>query len=388
MAQFYRGFVYEVDVNASLTVEGRRVEVPEHAERETEARAWIDRHAAERQAAAQRCLRELKARSRDSWNAYRLENPGLSPMLTDLCLCGMDLSGYDLSYANLTSTRLCGAKLNDANLHQAILADADLSDADLSGANLCRADLYETTLNGATLVKTNLQGVQMTMTKCIFTRFHECRFFGASAWRVEYKPPEGYVPSFVIRHEPSGRAATALTVFDLKVASLLHDALTNTNFGSALSSIRQQCVLLLGRFDAEGKERLEQLRAAFQELNRGYVPIIFDFEMDKDQNLIEVIRLLAELSAFIVADVTSAHAVLQELQAIVPQLSTPVVPIICGEDGPDATFAALRTYPWVLPLRRCSSLNTLTSDLGKWVIEPAKEKRKHLKDGEHDVEVR
>ena len=84
MARFCRGFVYEVGVTAPLTVEGRRVEVPEGGDPEAAARAWIERYAAERQAAAQRCLTELKARRKDSWNEYRLDNPGFSPMLADL----------------------------------------------------------------------------------------------------------------------------------------------------------------------------------------------------------------------------------------------------------------------------------------------------------------
>jgi len=57
----------------------------------------------------------------DAWNAWRDENPGTRP---------------DLSEANLREANLSGTNLRGANLREAGLSKANLSGADLSGANL------------------------------------------------------------------------------------------------------------------------------------------------------------------------------------------------------------------------------------------------------------
>src|SRR3954464_8450092 len=65
----------------------------------------------------------------DVWNAWRLENPDVSPDLSEANLFGANLFG-----ANLSGTNLSKANLSGANLSGARLTGANLSGANLSGA--------------------------------------------------------------------------------------------------------------------------------------------------------------------------------------------------------------------------------------------------------------
>jgi uncharacterized protein YjbI with pentapeptide repeats/outer membrane protein assembly factor BamD (BamD/ComL family) len=88
-----------------------------------------------------------------AWNAWRAQNPGVAPDLSDLKLpassrhFGADEGGpINLTRANLRRAVLAGADLANARLD-----DADLSGADLSGANLGKANLTGSRLAGANL---------------------------------------------------------------------------------------------------------------------------------------------------------------------------------------------------------------------------------------------
>jgi hypothetical protein len=51
---------------------------------------------------------------------------------------------------------------------------------------------------------------------------------------------------------------------------------------------------------------------------RGRSPVMFDFDKPRTQTTLETISTLAHMSRFVIADLTDAKSVLQELMAIVP----------------------------------------------------------------------
>ena len=59
--------------------------------------------------------------------------------------------------------------------------------------------------------------------------------------------------------------------------------------------------------------------------------------------------MLAGLSRFIIADLTKPRSDPLELQAIVPDLEVPVIPIIQAEEQAFAMFSDLHKYEWVAP---------------------------------------
>jgi hypothetical protein len=81
---------------------------------------------------------------------------------------------------------------------------------------------------------------------------------------------------------------------------------------------------------------------------------------------------------FVIADISGAKSVLQELRAIVPVLpSVPVQPIILAMQEEPGMFDFYRPYPWFLPVLRYASQEQLIADFGEKVIRPAEAKGTH-----------
>ncbi len=236
-----------------------------------------------------------------------------------------------LSHANLTEADFSGANLCGASIERADLSDAVFDGADLRRANLRRSILYQTSLKGADLrdacvtdvflrsvkvdEETNQQGI-LGMTRLWFTS-------------------AGHVDGSVSK------------VDDLRAASLLSLLGERGAVSSLVNAGSKTVVLILGRFN---RRRMSILRRLAEELQtKGKIPIIFDFPGPEDRELSDTVRLLATLSEFIVVDLSDPRSVPLELQATIPGLMIPVVPII--EDGRKvfAMFQDLeRRYFWVL----------------------------------------
>jgi hypothetical protein len=116
-----------------------------------------------------------------------------------------------------------------------------------------------------------------------------------------------------------------VTVDSLEVAQFVYLLLHNQKVRDVIDTITSKVVLILGRFTDERKAVLDALREELRK--RNYLPILFDFEKPGSRDTVETVTLLARMARFIVADLSDAKAVVQELQAIVPQLpSVPVQP--------------------------------------------------------------
>ena len=70
-------------------------------------------------------------------------------------------------------------------------------------------------------------------------------------------------------------------------------------------------MLILGRFTDERKAVLDALRDELRK--RDYLPILFDFDKPTSRNTVETITLLARTARFVIADISDAKSVLQEL---------------------------------------------------------------------------
>jgi uncharacterized protein YjbI with pentapeptide repeats len=279
-----------------------------------------------------------------------------------------DLSGANFSGANLSGADLGGANRlreiwNDrqklANLPVENLVGANLSNADLSGANLRGADL-----GGANLVGANLQAAVLVDTNLTDADLTSCRIYGVSAWRLKLEGAKQQNLVIAAADEPE------ITVDNIEVAQFLYLLLHNEKIRNVIDTITSKTVLILGRFTDERKAVLDALRDELRK--RDYLPILFDFERPRSRDTDETITLLARMARFVIADISDAKAVLQELRAIVPDLpSVPVQPIILAIQEEPGMFDFYRNRPSFLPVHRYVSQEQLLADLGEKVIRPA-----------------
>jgi hypothetical protein len=164
--------------------------------------------------------------------------------------------------------------------------------------------------------------------------------------------------------------AREITVDNIEVAQFIYLMLNNQKVRDVIDTITSKAVLILGRFTDERKAVLDALREELRK--RDYLPILFDFEKPRSRDTDETITLLARMARFIVADITDARSVLQELRAIVPDLpSVPVQPIILATQEERGMFDFYRNMLWFLPVHRYASQGQLLADVGEKVIRPA-----------------
>jgi hypothetical protein len=252
-----------------------------------------------------------------------------SAQLDTAILCKALLQGADLRYANLFGAKLMGARLQGANLRFANLLEVDLSDADLTGAFVYGASVW------------NLILERTTQRDLVITEFNQ---------------PE-------------------VTVDNIEVAQFLYLLLRNKKMRSVIDTITSKVVLILGRFTPERKPILDALRDERRKPGRNYVPVMFDFEKPGSQTTVETVTLLARMARFVIADLTDAKSVLQELQAIVPNSpKLAVQPLIIAAQEEPGMFDFLGSFPWALKTHRYNNPTELEAALDERVIRPAEAK--------------
>ena len=104
-----------------------------------------------------------------------------------------------------------------------------------------------------------------------------------------------------------------------------------------------------------------------------YLPIVFENVSSK--SIDETVNLLARMSRFIIADITDAKSIPQELRGIVPDNpSAPIVPLILKAQFEYALFDHFKRYPWVLPIHQYESSAQLMQNIIPSIVEPVEQK--------------
>jgi uncharacterized protein YjbI with pentapeptide repeats len=342
---------------------------------------------------------DLVRRGPEVWNEWKRNHPASQVDLSgadfsNAYLSGADLTGVNLSGANLVNAFLERADLSNATLHEADLSEANLawtqlSYASLSRAILRRAHFYNSALRAADLTSADLQDANLRWTNLRWANFTSanlrrarlggaimvetvldradmtgCFVHGLSAWDVSL---DGTIQKdLVITDEDQ----TVVTVDDLEIAQFMYILLNNKKIRGVIDAITSKVVLILGRFSPERKPILDALRNELR--TRNYTPILFDFEKPSSRDLTETISTLAHIARFVVADITDARSIPQELMAIVPSLpSVPVQPILLASQHEYGMFEHFRRYPWVLPVYLYRDEKHLVGSLESKVIGPA-----------------
>jgi uncharacterized protein YjbI with pentapeptide repeats len=305
-------------------------------------------------------------------------------------LSGANLSGTNLSGANLNQANLSGANLRalvKANLFGANLANAylsgaavmeanlhnaNLSGANLSGANLCWANLQGANLSGANLseawiCEANLNGANLSG-----ANLSGCHIHGVSAWGLNLEGVKQQNLVITPENEP------AITVDNIEVGQFVYLLLHNKKIRDVIDTVGKKGVLLLGRFTEGRIQILERLREKLRSL--GYVPIVFNFDKPETKDFTETVRLLANLSHFVIVDITNPRSAPLELQATVPDYMVPFAPVLQEGEKPFAMFVDLQNkYDWVLqPVIGYPSVERLIEVTEDRIVKPAEVKFNEL----------
>lgn len=262
-------------------------------------------------------------------------------------------SGTNFSQADLSNTKLEMADLSKANFTDAIVTHANLQRASLSGATLTRCKFTGSSLEQAVLVNADLTQADIG----------NCRIYGLSVWDLVGLPANQN--NLIISKEGDA----TITVDDMELAQFIYLLLKNEKLKNVIDTITSKAVLILGRFSAERKEVLDAIRAELRQHN--FTPIIFDFDKPASRDLTETVSTLAHLARFVIADLTDAKSIPQELTTIVPHLpSVPIQPILLTSQLEYAMFEHWRHYPWVLPEFLYNSKTHLLDNLQN-IVQPA-----------------
>jgi uncharacterized protein YjbI with pentapeptide repeats len=294
-----------------------------------------------------------------------------------------DLSQTDFTGANLSRAHLGAAYLFAANLGQANLSGADLGGAYLSQANLTKADLgmtnlraadlNEADLRGANLGRANLDRAALVQSRLEGADLTNCRIYGIAAWDLKLDETTKQADLIITPDDQP-----TITVDNLEVAQFVYLLLNNQRIRHVIDTIISKVVLILGRFTDERKAVLDALRDELR--RRDYLPVLFDFDKPTSRDLTETIQTLAGMARFVIADLTDAKSIPQELSVIVPNLpSVPVQPLLLVGTREYGMFEHWLRFPWVLPEYRYERTEELLLALADHVIAPAEAKVAELR---------
>lgn len=201
------------------------------------------------------------------------------------------------------------------------------------------------------------------------------RVYGISAWDV--KLSEGTKQQDLVVTRPD---EPEITTDDLELAQFLYLLLHNDELKRVIDTITSKLVLILRAVSPERKIGIDALRSELRQ--RHYVPVVFDFEKPSVRTTDETVTLLARMARFVIADISDAKSVLQELRGIVPDCpSVPVQPIIETAQEQSGMFDFFRRFPWFLDVERYDDPSVLLARLDKHVIAPAEAKVEELRSG-------
>jgi len=363
---------------------------------------------------------DILKQGRDVWNEWRKEHPEIQPDLSDCnltefsnanlsntnlsntnlsrtMLAFTDLSRANLQRANVLETILLRANFDGANLDRACFSFSNLSGANftntihinrviINGANLSKADLSNCSLSGANFSECNLSranlsradltGADLSRAILIETNMRKatltgCSIFGISAWGVELEGATQGSLVITSANEPM------ITVDNLEVAQLIYLFLNNENIRHIIDTITYKVVLILGRFTLERKKVLDALRESLR--NHDYIPVVFDFEKPTNRDITETVSILAHMARFVIADITEAKSIPQELSHIVPFLpSVPIVPLLEVSDREYGMYEHFISFLWVQPIYHYRDLDELLHSLQEHIIDPAEKRVREL----------
>jgi len=376
----------------------------------------------------------LRRRSPHFWNQWRERHPRVVPDLKGLVLVGKFLRRFNLTRArldgaimertDLTGVHLERASLKGANFrfadlssvhaekanmsranfrgatlrqgdfrgaicldgtafHHANLREADFTRARMIEARLSEADLTKTCFDGADLTGASFSDAILDETSLLGAKLGGAHVLGTFIRRVKTddKTEQSglFVDVHVVWERQPGKMIEFTEADDIRVAQFHNIVDEQGSVGKLLAATTQRVVLILGRFLPRRKRVLDRLADALRK--RGKIAVIFDFPSPEDREVSDTVRFIAGMSQFIVVDLTKASSVPLELQATIPDLMVPVLPIIQSGHAVFSMFSDLqRRYSWIQPTVSYKNADQLVTYVDDAIIARAERAAEQIKE--------
>ena len=308
----------------------------------------------------------------NAWNGWRRTRAGRRPNLQGANLSNIDLNDMNLRSVVLREAELSGSRLTDVDLTHSDLQGVRGFDTDLSSAVLEHCDLRGAWLNHANLADANLSSARLAgalLTDCSLNRadltgtdLRGVYMWGCSYWGVRLDDTTRQSDIRITTDfdwvefamtTASGRRRRAIrdfdiTIDDLRVADFMWQIKDYPErVADMINAATGKLVLLLGRFTGPQRDILDAVIAPALG-QRGYIPMVFDFQPPRNRDVIESVAILAGLSRFVIADLTDAQSTPLESQLLAPMLAIPFFPVVRRGHRVFSMFKDLqRKYPWV-----------------------------------------
>jgi len=235
----------------------------------------------------------------------------------------LNLSGVDLSECTVYNAFAEGLNLSGGIFHGAVFEEGDFSRADFSNATFINTRFNKTILTdasflGASFINCNLNRVNLTRANFCVREIRDTVVYGISAWDLQ-TCDDTIQSNLVIERtyefysDLVSRGHIPMSVDNIELAQFIHYLSNHKKIRDMLNVLNSRTVLLLGRFNDGGLDRLYMLKKWL--VSRGYMPMIFDFERPENMDLTETVLTMTGLARFIIADL-SGGSVPHELFAI------------------------------------------------------------------------
>jgi uncharacterized protein YjbI with pentapeptide repeats len=301
------------------------------------------------------------------WNSWRRFHPEIRPdlsgaMLDDLYGEGLNLSradlrrtvfynadlsqaeltGADVSHALFINACLNGANLNGvrfhgANFNSASLDDAKLERSVLEEVDFSHASLRRTSFRQAELRQVNLEFASLADPDLTAASLNNCLVYGFSA--TEFQTAGLRERNIII----SNHADPTVTVDRLQAARAIF---LRVNHNQRETAFKNHLVPVLGSFQPNRRSILTIIRTALEQLQ--LIPVLFYFDKPVSRSFFDLLRYIASMAPYMIADFTDAHSIPMEVQAIIPGLRIPVQPILSEPEDEWSMFQDFRNCPWIL----------------------------------------
>nr|WP_319375520.1 pentapeptide repeat-containing protein [uncultured Methanoregula sp.] len=239
-----------------------------------------------------------------------------------------NLRNVNFNASNFNKANLKKAHLRDANLNNSNISNADFTWTNLRSSKIQDAIIYNTNMSRANMSWAELQGTKFNETDFTYslfvesdinkTVFENCTIYGISAWDLKGSPKKISNLTITKPHEPK------ITIDSLEFAQFMYFLINNKDIHKILSGIKSKIVLIMGHYSNNNSDIIDVIFTQLKNFNK--VPVLLDFDKPLKKEFFPTLRVLAQLSQFIIADISDVKGVGPALSMFLPQLSS--VPII------------------------------------------------------------